>query len=177
LTIDGVAPGVEDIAALVSRPLSEVEPALSELETRRVFSRSETGAIYSRRMVRDRAKSELDKANGKKGGNPNLTKSDNYGVNPPDKAQKPEARGQMLEATSPLPSPVKKESSSCDVKREARSPPRNGITSQKHGRIYVVKGTPEWPPYAEDYRAATGKEPNVNEHGGRWFKISGEAAE
>jgi uncharacterized protein YdaU (DUF1376 family) len=87
------------------------------------------------------------------------------------------SQAMLQNAPSPLPSPVKKESSSCDVKREARSPPRNGITSQKHGRIYVVKGTPEWPPYAEDYRAATGKEPNVNEHGGRWFKILGEAAE
>jgi uncharacterized protein YdaU (DUF1376 family) len=75
------------------------------------------------------------------------------------------------------PSPSKKDSSFGDVKREGRSPPRHGITSQKHGRIYVVKGSSEWDSYADDYRAARGEEPRANEHGGRWFKILGEAAE
>jgi uncharacterized protein YdaU (DUF1376 family) len=78
---------------------------------------------------------------------------------------------------SPLPSPSKKDSSFGDVKCEGRSPPRHGITSQKHGRIYVVKGSSEWDSYADDYRAARGEEPRANEHGGRWFKILGEAAE
>ena len=58
------------------------------------------GVICSRKMVRDYAKSEKDRENGGKGGNPSLKGTDNEGVNPGDnppvkggvKAQKPEAR-------------------------------------------------------------------------------------
>ena len=44
-------------------------------------------------MVRDKAKAEKDRANGKGGGNPKLK----GGVNPKDKAQIPEARDQSQE--------------------------------------------------------------------------------
>lgn len=98
LTIDSVVPDVTNIAALVARPVSEVRKALIELEAKQVFSRAENGAIYSRRMVRDKAKAEADAANGKGGGNPNLRPEVNGGVNggvnPPDKAQILEARNQ-----------------------------------------------------------------------------------
>lgn len=92
LTIDGAAPDLDGIAALVGRPKTEVGKALSELEGKRVFSKTEEGVIYSRRMVRDKAKAEVDHQYGKRGGNPDLTKTDNGGVNPQDKAQKLEAR-------------------------------------------------------------------------------------
>lgn len=85
VTIDGQVPDLAGIAALVARPLKEVKAALAELEERNVFSREDNGAIYSRRMVRDKAKADRDRANGKAGGNPNLKASDNGGVNPPDK--------------------------------------------------------------------------------------------
>jgi hypothetical protein len=105
LTIDGVPPPANGIAALVGRPVNEVGKALAELEARGVFDRAENGAIVSRRMVRDKAKDERDRANGKGGGNPKLRSPDNAGVNPPDndrvggedKAQTPEARGQRGE--------------------------------------------------------------------------------
>lgn len=58
LTIDGIAPSTSGIASLVGRPLNEVLKALAELEARRVFDRSEGGAIVSRRMVRDRSRSD-----------------------------------------------------------------------------------------------------------------------
>ncbi len=77
---------------------SEIEALLSELEDAGVFSRDEAGTIFSRRMMRDEAKAEEDKANGKRGGNPSITR----GVNPPvkgrDKAQKPEAINQTKDA-------------------------------------------------------------------------------
>jgi hypothetical protein len=92
LTIDGAQPDPQGIAALVGRPLPEVKRALSELQTRHVFSRAASGAIYSRRMVRDKAKAERDASNGRAGGNPQLNASDGAGVNPPDKAQSPETR-------------------------------------------------------------------------------------
>lgn len=90
LTINGTAPAIEDVASLVGRPLSEVRKAWAELEQRQVFSR-DRDEIFSRRMVRDKAKSDKDRANGKGGGNPKLRGEDNGGVNPPVKAQKPEA--------------------------------------------------------------------------------------
>lgn len=100
LLINGIAPSTEDIAALVGRPLGEVRKALAELEARQVFSRQDDGAMFSRRMVRDKAKADQDRENGKGGGNPELIGEDKGGVNPPDKAQKPEARYQNLESES-----------------------------------------------------------------------------
>lgn len=82
LTIDGKQPDLAGIAALVARPAKEVKQALAELEERNIFSRAETGAIFSRRMVRDKAKAERDRANGKGGGNPKLTAEVKQGVNP-----------------------------------------------------------------------------------------------
>lgn len=100
LTIDGVAPPVADLAALVARPASEVRKALAELETKNVFSRTGDGVIFSRRMVRDKAKADRDRQNGKGGGNPKLKGEDNAGVNPRDKAQILEARIQNPESNS-----------------------------------------------------------------------------
>jgi hypothetical protein len=93
LTINDVAPSIEDIAALVGRPLNEVRKAMAELEQRQVYSTDALqGTPYSRRMVRDKAKADRDRLNGKGGGNPKLRAEVNGGVNPMDKAQKPEAR-------------------------------------------------------------------------------------
>jgi hypothetical protein len=58
LTIDGVPPPTNGIAALVGRPVNEVGKALAELEARGVFDRAENGAIVSRRMVRDKERSD-----------------------------------------------------------------------------------------------------------------------
>lgn len=77
---------------------------------------------------------------------------------------------------SPSPSQIKNLNPSGEGKRDAHSPPRHGLMSQRTGRIYVVKGTPEWDAYADDYRQTRGEEPNVNPHGGRWFKTLGEGS-
>lgn len=58
LTIDGIAPDEAAIAALVGRPAAEVRKAIAELEQRKVFSRSDSGAIFSRRMIADAERSE-----------------------------------------------------------------------------------------------------------------------
>lgn len=103
LLIDGQQPSTEDIASLVGRPMTETRKALSELDERGVYSVTETGVIYSRRMVRDQEKAERDKANGRGGGNPRL----NGGVNPQDnggdKAQIPDARIQNPERKKDAP--------------------------------------------------------------------------
>lgn len=101
LFIGGKIPTANEIALHLSRPASEVKRALTELEQFGVCSRSDNGAIFSRRMVRDKAKEIQDRENGKGGGNPQLTGGvnghGNGGVNPEDKAQKLEARNQSPE--------------------------------------------------------------------------------
>lgn len=58
LTIDGILPAASGIASLVGRPVNEVVKALAELEAHYVFSRTDAGAIFSRRMVKDHDRSE-----------------------------------------------------------------------------------------------------------------------
>lgn len=93
LVTDGKPVNNRQIASLVGISLSECGRYLMELESAGVYSRTETKTIYSRRMVKDKEKAEEDRKNGKGGGNPKITKEDNRGVNPtdkaPDKAQSP----------------------------------------------------------------------------------------
>jgi hypothetical protein len=89
------------LAALAGASVEDVTGWLVELSDAGVFSRDADGTIYSRRMRKDIAKAEEDKANGRKGGNPRLKGGVNPPDNPPvgggDKAQKPEARSQKPE--------------------------------------------------------------------------------
>lgn len=101
LTINDEIPTLPDIAALVGRPIGEVRKAMAELEARQVYSVDDDGRMFSRRMVRDKAKAEKDRENGKGGGNPKLK----GGVNPKDKAQIPEARDQKKDAAPAAPDP------------------------------------------------------------------------
>ena len=58
-----------EIGAMVgAKPGEDVAAMLAELEAADVFSRNESGAIYSRRMVRDSYISEVRRASGSKGG-------------------------------------------------------------------------------------------------------------
>lgn len=98
LIVGGQSLNAKSLASMFGDRENETKKLLKELENSGVFSRKDDGTIYSRRMERDRAKSNQDKENGGKGGNPRLKASDNGGVNPQDKAQKPEARGQRPEA-------------------------------------------------------------------------------
>lgn len=77
MTIKGIAPTLDEIASLVGRPVNEVRKAMAELETKQIFSRGETGTIYSRRMVRDNEKAIADSERGKRGGNPALKQHPN----------------------------------------------------------------------------------------------------
>ncbi len=123
LAIDGAPPAAAMIAALVGRPAHEVAKALAELEARRVFDRAANGAIVSRRMVRDRAKDERDRANGKAGGNPHLIGRVNPADEGKDKAQTPESR---------LQNPEKKE---------------NGARGPRAARYSQVFEEKVWQPY------------------------------
>lgn len=95
LLVHGNSVSERQLAGLAGCSLKEATGFIEELEAAGVFSR-DNGAIYSRRMRRDDEKAERDKANGRSGGNPALKR----GVNPPDKAQKPEARSQSSDAAA-----------------------------------------------------------------------------
>lgn len=97
LVIAGTAPTENEIAKLLSIRVPIVNRLCAELERLSVFSRTENGIIYSRRMVRDYEKSQQDQANGRRGGNPKIVKGVNPGDNGEDKAQMLEARSQSLE--------------------------------------------------------------------------------
>ena len=103
LAINGRTPQAREIAALVGAPVKVVERALEELRDNGVFSVTDAGLIYSRRMVRDKEKAEADRTNGSRGGNPRLREAgkpatETGGLTQGDKAQRPEARDQRLEA-------------------------------------------------------------------------------
>jgi hypothetical protein len=104
LLVAGMAPTIEELSSLVGSAVPLTRKAFGELESRNVFSRTDKGVIYSRKMVRDKAKAEQDRANGKRGGNPKIIEPDNGGVNPQDKAQRPEARDQKSDKKEGLAS-------------------------------------------------------------------------
>ncbi len=86
VSIGGIGCSSQEVAALVGKPIREVERLIAELAQRRVFSRTKGGMIYSRRIVRGENRSRIARENGAKGGNPLLlasvrNKTDN---SPPD---------------------------------------------------------------------------------------------
>jgi hypothetical protein len=76
LVVNGEPVSEAEIARLVGEPLSVVRRLLAELEARNVFSRTDSGVIYSRRMIRDEHIRDVRAAAGKLGGNPSLKASD-----------------------------------------------------------------------------------------------------
>jgi hypothetical protein len=109
LLINGKVPNTRQLASLLGGSERETKALLQELNEASVFSVTgqampedieellpldmPAGVILSRRMLRDKAKADKDRENGKGGGNPKLREPVNDGFNPPDKAQKIEARG------------------------------------------------------------------------------------
>lgn len=69
LQMDGNAMTPADIAKYTSTAIEDVQPAIAELEKLSVFSRTDTGIIYCRRMVRDaelhRVRSEIGSIGGR----------------------------------------------------------------------------------------------------------------
>jgi hypothetical protein len=82
LVIRSKVVSVSTLFRLVSAPRSQLKRCLDELETAGVFSRTDEGVIYSRRMVSDEKKRATNRQNGMNGGNPKLKKSDNRRVMP-----------------------------------------------------------------------------------------------
>lgn len=91
LLVNGRRIDKKQLSGLAAVSERECTALLMELEGNGVFSRDPDGTIYSRRMRRDAERAAIDKANGKKGGNPSVKAGVNPPVNGGVKAQKPEA--------------------------------------------------------------------------------------
>lgn len=63
LLVNGIQPSLDDLARLAGAPLKDTRAALAELESKAVFSRTDDGTIYSRKMVRDEVASLEGQAN------------------------------------------------------------------------------------------------------------------
>lgn len=111
LTVKGVVVQTPMLARMVGCSLREATNWLRELESAKVFSRTDSGEIYSRRMVKDESLRSRRAEYGKLGGNPALLDKPNDGikVNPHDKPQ-------------PTPSPSSSSSSS-----SSKPPPPNTL--------------------------------------------------
>lgn len=72
LQLNGKPVNAEQLARMTGGSTDDVSRLLQELEDSGVFSRSDHGMIYSRRMVRDERKREKCAEAGKRGGNPTL---------------------------------------------------------------------------------------------------------
>ncbi|MBR1193222.1 hypothetical protein [Bradyrhizobium sp. AUGA SZCCT0160] len=87
LVNNGVAVSNKQLAQLAGIGLTEVMKLMCELEVAGVYSRTDDKVIYSRKMVRDKAKAQQAKDWGSTGGNPELVGEDKEGVNPPVKGK------------------------------------------------------------------------------------------
>lgn len=108
LTIGGKAATTRQIGTITGCGEKEATKLIGELEDAGVFSRDETGTIYSRRMVRDKAASDAGREHGKSGGNPALKSKSASQVNgggngvglTQDLTGGPTSKKQMLESDS-----------------------------------------------------------------------------
>jgi hypothetical protein len=73
LTISGRGATNKQVGMITGIGEREAERLLAELEEAGVFSRTDAGVIYSRRMIKDKAASDAGREHGKGGGNPSLT--------------------------------------------------------------------------------------------------------
>lgn len=71
-----------EVAPMVGLPIGRYRKLLGILETKRVARRSDTGALYSYRMVKDEAIRHIRQESGKLGGNPLLTGEKAYPIAP-----------------------------------------------------------------------------------------------
>ena len=120
LLMEGQPLEAADLVGLLGGSVREVEKLMADLEGKRVFNRVgdddvpedvlailadmpslPPGAIFSRRMLRDKARDEADRENGRRGGNPGLK----GGLTPPVKAQILDARDKIPERKDSPPKP------------------------------------------------------------------------
>lgn len=75
LSVNGSVIPPDNLSRLLRVTPAELDAGLRELEEAQVFSKTDAGVIFCRRMVRDAHRREVNAVNGSKGGNPRLSKS------------------------------------------------------------------------------------------------------
>lgn len=109
LLVNGQRPTDTQLALLVGATPDQVTASLGELEAAGVFSRTREGVVYSRKLSRMAKKAATARNNGRKGGNPSLSKETSNSpsvkgeVKGRDKPQKPEARNQIKKKDTSYP--------------------------------------------------------------------------
>lgn len=151
LAIKGRAPSTKQIASLVGMTSErEVVTLLQELEDAGVFSRSDDGLIFCRRLVRDNAARAIGKETGSRGGNPALMsngrKSDNVIGYPP----------QLTGGVNPTRKP-REERREEEIEESPLSPPR--ATKSTRARSSVVA---DWGPDDKGVAYANARGVNLN---------------
>lgn len=123
LLVNGVRPTEIQLKQLVGCSAQTVRCCRDELLKNGVLSQTENSTLFSRRMVRDTEKQEVDRVNGSKGGNPALMQSVNpvngKTVNPPLKVVGARALASSLffslSSTIPLSEEATKERKKEDI--------------------------------------------------------------
>jgi hypothetical protein len=102
LSVNGVAMTDEQAARLIGTDIGTYKGSIASLTAAGIPSFTDTGMMFSRRLVRDNARFvAASEAGHRGGGNPKLQKK------PESIDQKPEAKSQKPEATQPIKVPYK----------------------------------------------------------------------
>jgi hypothetical protein len=161
MTIAGRPVTMERLGKIAGTPTQQTTRLVEELREAGVFSETDNGVIYSRRMVRDKAASDAGRETGKGGGNPQLkgvvANSDNHeytrpingcgngeGLTPPDKLEerKKEERGKEPSSLrSDGAHPVKRPKPKSQIKPDWE-PDEAGIAYAKDRGIRIDQEVP-----------------------------------
>ena len=79
-----------------------------------------------------------------------------------------------LHSPSPIPKSLDNFKTVGESVKKGWSPPKHGAIGR--GRIWIRADHPDWQAYSADFRSIRGTDPAPNEHGGKWFKLLGEAS-
>ena len=141
LLVNGRGLSNAQIASMVGMTSErEVGRLLAELDDAGVFSRTPEGAIYSRRLVRDKHARDLGRAYGKAGGNPALT----------GKGKTPEQEDGVKGGVNPKANPTPLPREEREEKREKEEEKKEASPSAQAARARI--DLPAWLP-AEPWRA------------------------
>lgn len=147
LTINGHAPTMRQLAILAGTTEGKIKKLMQELKKETVFSVTETGVIFCRRMVRDKEISERGQQDGKRGGNPTLKAKPQQGLTPPVNGG-----GYTLEAEADTEAESKKEAPSLREPPQAVASPSAPPPRQATG----TRLPDEWQPAQPGFEGATG---------------------
>lgn len=144
LTLNGKPPTTKRLAAMVGKPEKEVAVALAELEEEGVFSRTEAGVIWSRRMDADHKASVKGREHGKGGGNPAL-KGKGKGDNPDDGGEPITRKVNGVDYGEGLTPPHKLEDRG-EKKNKSQQPPSFVQTSREADSVQHLMPAADDPP-------------------------------